>query len=97
MTNICGMLRNSRCHNIFPGGYYIFSYICRLGLFLGASKFRISIIFWVNNTNVMYKFGNTKQLNRKMNIFGGYEVFVDIFGGSSLCISVTFFKVKGIF
>ena len=50
------------------GGTLIFSHIRRLGPFFWGSKFWISIFFWVL---------------RKMNIFGGYEDFVDIILGSS--------------
>ena len=49
------------------GGTLIFSYIRRLELFFG---------FKILNFNIILVF-------RKMNIFWGYEDFVDIFGGSS--------------
>ena len=47
------------------GGTLIFSHIRRLGPFLG---------FKILNFNIFGVF-------RKINIFGGYEDFVDIFGG----------------
>ena len=49
------------------GGTLIFSHIRRLGLFFG-----------VQNSEFQYFLGFSK----KMNIFGGYEEFVDIFWGS---------------
>ena len=50
------------------GGTLIFSHIRRLGPF-----------FWVQNSEFQYFF----LVLRKMNIFWGYEDFVDIFLGSS--------------
>ena len=48
------------------GGTLIFSCICRLGLFWGVQSF------------IFQYFGGGF---RKLNIFGGIEDFVDIFGG----------------
>ena len=54
---------------VFPkGGTLIFSYIRRLGLFFGVQNFEFQ-----------YFLG----FFRKMNIFWGYEIVVDIFWGSS--------------
>ena len=58
--------------SVFPapggggGGTLIFSCICRLGLFWGVQSF------------IFQYFGGGF---RKLNIFGGIEDFVDIFGG----------------
>ena len=51
-----------------PGGTLIFLHIRRLGLFFG-----------VQNSEFQYFLG----FSEKMNIFGGYEDFVDIILGSS--------------
>ena len=51
------------------GGTLIFSYIHRLGSFLG---------FKILNLTIWEGGGGFRK-----NIFWGYEVFVDIFGGSS--------------
>ena len=48
------------------GGTLIFSHIRRLGLFFGVQNSEFPIFLWVF---------------RKMNFFGGYEDFMDIFWG----------------
>ena len=58
----------------------IFSYICRLGLFLGVQNFEFHYFF------IYFFFQKTEYFGGYENfvdIFGGYEDFVDIFGGSS--------------
>ena len=67
------------------GGNLIFSHIRRLGLFFG-----------VQNSEFQYFLG----FSEKMNIFGGYEDFVDSFGGSlqkwaSLSDISMHFRVQG--
>ena len=57
------------------GGTLIFSHIRRLGLFF----FFFFFFFLVQNSEFQYFLG----VFRKMNIFGEYEDFVDIFLGSS--------------
>ena len=47
----------------------IFSYICRLGLFSGVQNFEFHYFLFC--------------FFQKTEYFGGYEDFVDIFGGSS--------------
>ena len=59
---------NSLMYNTRGGGTLIFSHIRRFGLF-----------FWVQNSEFQYFWG----FSEKMNIFGGYEDFADIFLGSS--------------
>ena len=47
------------------GGTIIFSYICRLGLFLGLQNLEFQYFLGLTIQIFMYIFGNTKQLTEK--------------------------------
>ena len=68
-----------KCHNYTvqtnprpQGGTLIFSYIRRLGSFFGVQNFEFQYFFY------FFFWGGGGGV-RKMNIFGGYEDFVDIY------------------
>ena len=64
-------LRRANYCKLYRVGGWVYSYIFHIR--------RLGLFFWVQNSEFNFFF----WVLRKMYIFGGYEDFVDIFGGSS--------------